>query len=141
MLDDKSGRPAGAGGPQNMQELESFARLAGDSALNLLRLAKAELLLTLAEIPHLLILCLVLIPFILFAWLSFSVLLAWFAYAASGEVAIGIFVFFLLQGVPSLLLVLRIARIESSLFFPETSRQLKKLSAFLKSDAGGMSGR
>lgn len=116
----------------DLRQMEEWLKLTGDSALTLVKLVKAELALSLIQIPQLIALSIALIPFMLLAWISFSVLVAWFAWSWSEEMGLAIFTFFVLQVIPSVVLVLRITRLEDGLFFPATKRQLRKFVEFMK---------
>ncbi|HSC68935.1 MAG TPA: hypothetical protein VLC79_14655 [Cellvibrio sp.] len=60
-------------------------------------LARVEAMLALRTIPRVLMLWLLMMPVILLTWCSFSALTSWAVYAASEEIGLGIFMFFLQQ--------------------------------------------
>lgn len=90
---------------------------------NMLGLARLELQLALQSLPPILGLALALLPLAGLTWISMSILLAWFAYAATGIVAIGLFALFALQLCLLLLCLWRLNKLRERSSFPETRQQ------------------
>lgn len=120
--------------PGDLRQLQEWVALLADSARTLFKLMQAEFALTLATIPRIVVMSVVLLPFLLLAWISLCVLMAWFAWEWSGELGLGLFVFFVLQVIPSVLLALKLVRLQKDLFFPATKRQLRKFSEFMEGE-------
>ncbi len=119
------------------QTLQLGEQLVGYAA-GVIDLARAEALLALQSAPRLLMLWLLMMPIMLLAWLGFSVLLAWTAFALSHELGLAIATFFLLQ--VALLLVCRgiYARYQRNITFPYTREQINHL---MRSAQNGFSSR
>lgn len=107
-------------------ELERAQQLAtqvsnwGGALFGLMRL---ELQLGLQSLPRMLALFLALLPLAGLTWISLSLLLAWFAYTASGVVAVGLAILFVLQLSLLLLCFWRLKRLRAKSTFPETRQQ------------------
>lgn len=66
-------------------------------AIGVLDLARAEAALAVRTAPKLVTLWLLMVPIILLTWCAFSILLTWVVIAASNQIGLGIFTFFMLQ--------------------------------------------
>lgn len=93
----------------------------------LARLFRAELELGSREIPDLVLLWLLRIPVLLLLWCSFSALLAWSAYALTGQAFTGFLLLFLLQCLLVIVLTGIEKRKQQLASLPETRRHLQRL--------------
>lgn len=78
---------------QTLQLGDQFIRFAA----GIVDLARTEIALAVRTIPNLMMLWLLMMPIMLLTWSAFSILMAWLAYAASDNVGLGLFTFFLQQ--------------------------------------------
>lgn len=101
--------------------------IAADTGASLVKLFMAELRLTMNQMPRLLVLIAVLIPFVIFAWLGISVLVGWLAYVFSESVGWGIAAFTGLQLICCAAIGLFIKTSSSDVAFPASRRQFEKL--------------
>lgn len=90
-------------------------------------LARAEALLAVRTLPKLMMLWLIMMPVMLLTWCAFSALMAWAAFALSGQVGWGMLTFFLQQVV--LLLSCRwiFVKYRTRMTFPYTRGQIDNL--------------
>lgn len=100
---------------------------------NMAGLARLELQLAVQSIPRILALALALLPLAGLSWITLSILLAWFAYAASGIVAVGLAVLFGLQLALLLLCLWKLKKLRVQSSFPETRQQWQLFLDELKS--------
>ena len=94
-----------------------------DFGAGLMSLARAEALLSVRTFPKLLMLWLLMVPVILMTWCAFSVLLSWMVTAASNQIGLGIFTFFLLQLLLLLMCYWLIVRYRARIGFSYTRTQ------------------
>lgn len=66
-------------------------------ATGVMDLARTEILLAVRTLPNLMMLWLLMMPIMLLTWVAFSVLMAWAMFEASGEIGLGMLVFFFQQ--------------------------------------------
>src|SRR5690554_4212435 len=106
-----------AGGVHDLEPADSllaWSLVAGETAVDLLRLAKAELLLALKRVPSLFTLCIVLVQFVLLLWLGISALASWgLVSVMGGGLAAALAVFTVFQALACLLVwrvIITIAR-------------------------------
>jgi len=118
---------------QTLQLGEQFVGTFG----GIVDLARAEALLAVRTLPKLLMLWLLIMPIILLTWCAFSALLAWFVFAASEEVGLGMLTFFLQQVV--LLLICRwlYVKYRTRMTLPYTRAQIIN---FVRSTQDGFKG-
>ncbi len=95
-----------------------------DFAGGVVDLARAEALLALNSLPKVVMLWLIMMPVILLTWCSFSVLIAWGAVALSGELGLGILMFFLLQALLLVICRLLFVKYRRRMTFPCTRAQI-----------------
>jgi len=102
-------------------------------------LARAELLLALQTLPKLMMLWLMMMPIALLSWCSLSVLFAWFVYAASAQIGLGVLVFSLLQVL--LLLICRwlFVRYRTRMTLPYTRAQVDDFVRSVKNELSSQS--
>ena len=98
----------------------------------MLGLAWLELKVALGSLPRMLGLGLALVPLTALTWVSFSILVAWLTYAATGIAAIGLSVLFLLQLGMLLLCVWHLKRLRAQASMPETREQWRLFIEELK---------
>ncbi|MEX0618651.1 MAG: hypothetical protein WDZ76_10240 [Pseudohongiellaceae bacterium] len=116
--------------PEATTDLGEWFKLASDSGVSMLRLVKAELMLTLAELPLLGVLWMLMVPLLIFTWMGLSVLISWFVYEYTNEALAGFLSFFILQGLCTIAVMLKILSIQKGLMmFPASTRQIRKLAA------------
>lgn len=106
-----------------LQKAQQLASSVSDWGSNMFGLAWLEFQLAAKSVPQMLGLGLALIPILKFTWLSFSVLLAWLAYDASGVVAVGLGTLLGLQILLLLVCLLQIKRLKKRSSFRETRQQ------------------
>lgn len=106
--------------------MEMFS-IAADTGASLVKLFMAELRLTMSQMPRLLVLIAVLIPFVIFAWLGISTLVGWLAYVFTESIGWGIAAFTGLQLLCCAAIGLFIKNSSSEVAFPATRRQFEKL--------------
>lgn len=78
---------------QTLQLGEQFVGFIG----GVVDLARVEALLAIRTLPKLIMLWLLIMPIMLLTWCAFSALMAWSVFAASGQVGLGMLMFFLQQ--------------------------------------------
>jgi len=90
-------------------------------------LARVEALIAIRTLPKLMMLWLLIMPIMLLTWCALCALIAWSAFAASGQVGLGILTFFLQQVL--LLLVCRwlFVRYRTRMTLPHTRAQIDEL--------------
>jgi uncharacterized membrane protein YqjE len=119
---------------QTLQLGEQFAAFIG----GVVDLARVEILLAIRTLPKLMMLWLLIMPIMLLTWCAFSALMAWSVFAASGQVGLGILVFFLQQVL--LLLICRwlFVRYRTRMTLPYTRAQIDN---FVRSTQDGFNSR
>jgi hypothetical protein len=95
-------------------------------------LASAEGRLALGDVKRLLIASIVLVPFLIFSWLSLGVWLSWLVYSLSGSMGYAFFAFFFLQAAVSWYLLTTIKAYRSTLSLPKTRRHVRELLEDIK---------
>lgn len=91
------------------------------------RLANVEVSLALGDLRRLIGLSLLALPFLCFAWLGLSTLLAWSVYALTSSVGAGLAGFFLLQCLVLAVIALLVRRYKKHLALPRTREQLQSI--------------
>jgi len=98
-------------------------------------LASAEGRLALGDVKRLLIASIVLVPFLIFSWLSFGVWMSWLVYSLSGSLGSAFFAFFFLQAAVSGYLLTTIKAYRSTLSLPRTRQHVRELLEDIKRDS------
>ncbi len=109
-----------------LDELDRARQLASQVSSwggSMLGLARLELQLAAQCLPRIFALAMALLPLAGLAWVSLSLLLAWLAYVATGIVAVGLTVIFLLQLLMIALCLRKLKKLRAESAFRETRAQ------------------
>lgn len=101
-------------------------------------LARVEALIAIRTLPKLVMLWLLIVPVMLLTWCAFSALIAWFVFAATGQVGLGLLALFMQQVLLLLICCWLFVKYRRRMALPYTRAQIDN---FLRSTQDGFNSR